>query len=27
MNDGLAQKMALIIDKDGKWHIQNNEKL
>ena len=27
MNDGLAQKMALIIDKDGKWEIQNNEKL
>ena len=27
MNEGLAQKMALIIDKDGKWHIQNNEKL
>ena len=26
MNDGLAQKMALIIDKDGKWAIQNNEK-
>ena len=26
MNNGLAQKMALIIDKDGKWHIQNNEK-
>ena len=27
MNNGLAQKMALIIDKDGKWEIQNNEKL
>ena len=27
MNDGVAQKMALIIDKDGKWEIQNNEKL
>jgi len=27
INDGLAQKMALIIDKDGKWAIQNNEKL
>ena len=27
MNDGLAQKMALIIDRDGKWEIQNNEKL
>ena len=27
MNDGLAQKMALIIYKDGKWKIQNNEKL
>jgi hypothetical protein len=27
MNDGLAQKMALIIDKDGNWEIQNNEKL
>ena len=27
MNDGLAQKMALIIDKDGKWEIQNNKKL
>ena len=26
-HDGLAQKMALIIDKDGKWEIQNNEKL
>jgi hypothetical protein len=25
MNDGLAQKMALIIDKDGKWEIQDNE--
>ena len=27
INDGLSQKMALIIDKDGKWEIQNNEKL
>jgi len=27
INDGLAQKMALIIDKDGKWEIQYNEKL
>ena len=26
MNDELAQKMALIIDKDGKWKIQNNKK-
>ena len=26
MNDGVAQKMALIIDKDGKWEIQNNKK-
>ena len=25
MNDGVAQKMALIIDKDGKWEIQNND--
>ena len=25
MNDGVAQKMALIIDKNGKWEIQNNE--
>ena len=25
MNEGVAQKMALIIDKDGKWEIQNNE--
>jgi len=25
MNDGVAQKMALIIDKDGKWEIQDNE--
>jgi hypothetical protein len=27
INNGVAQKMALIIDKDGKWEIQNNEKL
>ena len=26
INNGLAQKMALIIDKDGKYKIQNNEK-
>ena len=26
INNGVAQKMALIIDKDGKWEIQNNEK-
>jgi hypothetical protein len=25
INNGLAQKMALIIDKDGNWEIQNNE--
>jgi hypothetical protein len=25
INNGLAQKMALIIDKDGNWRIQNNE--
>jgi len=25
INNGLAQKMALIIDKDGNWKIQNNE--
>jgi len=24
INNGLAQKMALIIDKDGNWGIQNN---
>ena len=27
INDGVTQKMALIIDKDGNWKIQNNEKL
>ena len=27
INNGVAQKMALIIDKDGKWRIQNNENL
>jgi hypothetical protein len=27
INNGLAQKMALIIDKDGNWEVQNNEKL
>ena len=27
MNNGVVQKMALIIDKDGKWEIENNEKL
>ena len=26
INNGVAQKMALIIDKDGKWEIQNNKK-
>ena len=26
-NNGVAQKMALIIDKDGNWRIQNNENL
>ena len=26
INNGLAQKMALIIDKDGNWKIQNNKK-
>jgi hypothetical protein len=25
INNGLAQKMALIIDKTGNWEIQNNE--
>ena len=27
INNGVAQKMALIIDKNGNWRIQNNEKL
>jgi len=27
INNGVAQKMALIIDKDGNWRIQNNENL
>ncbi len=27
INNGVAQKMALIIDKDGKWEIEKNEKL
>jgi hypothetical protein len=27
INNGVTQKMALIIDKDGNWKIQNNEKL
>ena len=27
INNGLAQKMALIIDKTGNWEIQNNENL
>ena len=27
INNGVTQKMALIIDKDGNWEIQNNEKL
>jgi hypothetical protein len=27
INNGLAQKMALIIDKDGNWKIQNNENI
>ena len=27
INNGVTQKMALIIDKDGSWKIQNNEKL
>ena len=26
-NDGLAQKMALIIDKDGNWQVENNKNL
>ena len=27
INNGVAQKMAVIIDKDGNWRIQNNENL
>jgi len=27
INNGVAQKMALIIDKNGNWRIQNNENL
>ena len=27
INDGLAQKMALVIDKDGNWEIQINKNL
>jgi hypothetical protein len=27
INNGVTQKMALIIDKDGNWEIQNNNKL
>jgi len=27
INNGVTQKMALIIDKNGDWEIQNNEKL
>ena len=27
INNGLAQKMALIIDKNGNWSIQNNSKM
>ena len=27
INNGLAQKMALIIDKDGNWIVQNNENI
>jgi hypothetical protein len=27
INNGLTQKMASIIDKNGNWEIQNNEKL
>ena len=26
-NDGLAQKMALIIDKDANWKVENNKNL
>jgi hypothetical protein len=25
MNNGLGQKTALIIDKDGNWQIENNK--
>jgi hypothetical protein len=27
INNGVTQKMALIIDKDGNWEIIHNEKL
>ena len=27
MNEGLAQKMALIIDKNGNWKVENNKNL
>ena len=27
MNDGVAQKMALIIDKNGNWEIENNSEM
>ena len=27
INNGVTQKMALIIDKNGNWEIQNNEKV
>ena len=27
INNGVAQKMALIIDKNGNWKIQNNSKI
>ena len=27
VNNGVTQKMALIIDKNGNWEIQNNEKV
>jgi hypothetical protein len=27
INNGVTQKMALIIDKNGNWEIQNNEKI
>ena len=26
INNGVTQKMALVIDKDGNWKIQNNER-
>jgi hypothetical protein len=26
INNGVTQKMALIIDKDGNWKIQNNSR-